>query len=179
MVNRYGFRSLKSGLSMTGLRRFGWCSSLSLLISALVVSSGCSKSSLIPVAGSVTLEGAAVSFVPAAAPDGDTAPAGQTPANGLTDASGEFTLGSVAGAGAVKGKYKVGVSKAAGGVKPSGGDARMGAPLGTMLARGLGTGKPALPENPVHHEHVNPATAGITAEVKPGMELVRMALTTS
>ena len=89
---------------MIGLRRFGWCSFLLLLVAALVVTTGCSKSSLIPVTGTVTLDGkpldgAAISFVPAVAPDSDTAPAGQTPANGQTDASGKFTMGSVGGPG--------------------------------------------------------------------------------
>ncbi len=54
---------------MIGLRRFGWCSFLWLLVAALVVTTGCSKSDLIPVTGTVTLDGkpldgAAVSFVP-------------------------------------------------------------------------------------------------------------------
>lgn len=168
---------------MIGLRRFGWCSFLWLLVAALVVTTGCSKSSLIPVTGTVTLDGkpldgAAISFVPAIAPDSDTAPAGQTPATGQTDASGKFTLGSVAGVGAVQGTYKVGVSKAAAGAKVTGGDAPKGAPPGTMLSGGPGTGKPpAMAKNLVPDKYVNPDTSGITVEVKPGMEPVTIALT--
>ncbi|PQO31401.1 hypothetical protein C5Y96_13765 [Blastopirellula marina] len=69
---------------------------------------GCSGSGMLPVEGTVTLDGkpldgAAISFVPAE---------GGRPCSGQTDAQGHFTLASyVAGDGVPPGEYKVTVVK--------------------------------------------------------------------
>jgi hypothetical protein len=170
---------------MIGLRRFGWFSCVLLLVPTLLVLSGCGGGGLVPVTGTVTLDGkpldgAAVSFVPVV---DDTKPkSGQTPATGQTDATGKFVLGSVAGVGAVAGKYNVGVSKAPPGAPGTKGEAPKGAPPGTMLSgppMQTSPGTPGPPKNLVPEKYINPDKSGITVEVKSGMEPVKIELTSS
>lgn len=82
-----------------------------LLLSMFVclgVTLGCSGNAMLPVEGTITLDGkpldgAAISFVPAE---------GGRPCSGQTDAQGHFTLASyVAGDGVPPGEYKVTVVK--------------------------------------------------------------------
>ncbi|MHB0957176.1 MAG: carboxypeptidase-like regulatory domain-containing protein [Pirellulaceae bacterium] len=171
---------------MSGLRSFGWSSFALLLAPALIALSGCGGSGQVPVTGTVTLdgaplEGAAVFFVPVV---DDTQPQSkQTRANGQTDASGNFTLGTVAGPGAVPGSYKVGVSKLPGSsAEATKGEEPKGAPPGTMLSGPPAPGgqkTAAAPKDLVPAKYVNPDTSEITVEVKSGMEPVTIAITSS
>lgn len=81
---------------------------LSIVLCLGTVFLGCSDKSMLPVEGTITLdgeplEGAAISFVPVE---------GGRPCTGQTDAEGHFTLASyVAGDGVPPGEYKVTVIK--------------------------------------------------------------------
>ncbi len=81
---------------------------LSICLGLVATLAGCSGSNMLPVEGTVTLdgeplEGAAISFVPAE---------GGRPCTGQTDADGHFTLASyVAGDGVPPGEYKVTIVK--------------------------------------------------------------------
>ena len=126
---------------------------------------GCGKSGpqMVPVNGNVTLDGspvngASVMFLPDKG----------RPAQGNTDAQGHFSLNSIpGGAGAELGKYQVTVTL----TKHTG---------VTAGADGLESGPASGPvkvEYLVPQKYSDPKTSGITIEVKPGMEPVKLELT--
>lgn len=130
-----------------------------VLWTSLVLLSGCgSGNGLAPVKGRVTLdgkpvEGAAVLF---------QAESGGVPATGVTGASGEFELStSGVGVGATIGKNGVSVAKT----------------VSAQPNRKVEDSEivPMKSETPVRY--ASPTTSGINVDVKPGMELVELTLT--
>lgn len=143
-------------------RSWWLCLALSLGLSWVV---GCGKSGpqIVPVSGTVTLDGnpidkAGVMFIP------DTG----RPATGVTDPQGHFTLTTAPdGNGAEVGKYQVTVSlKKISGVAAD----------ANGLEAGPATG-PIKEEYIVPQKYSDPKTSGITVEVKSGMEQVKLELT--
>lgn len=130
---------------------------------------GCSGGDMLPVEGTVTLdgeplEGAAISFVPAE---------GGRPCSGQTDAQGHFTLASyVAGDGVPPGEYKVTVIKL---------DARRQA-TAAPTEEGAADGQKAMGniEQSVKFltpmKYSSPATTDLRVEVTDKMEPVQIEL---
>ena len=133
---------------------------LSLLLVFLAGCGGGGGRNTVRVSGEVTLDGspldgASVMF---------TGPEGGTPVTAVTDASGKFQID------AVPGLNKVAVSKTESAAGGSGDD--LSPPdLGVAGAR-----PPAGPKQLVPVRYVNPTTSGLTVEVKPGMEPVKLEL---
>jgi hypothetical protein len=159
---------------MTSFKRGVFC--LVPLAACLALGCGTKGPVMVPVSGTVTLdgqalEGASVNFVPVA---------GGRQATGQTDKSGKFALTSIKPSdGAPVGKYKVGVSKLAQTAdrmadpsKSAGG----AAPPGTQLSGPPIKGPAAKPQSLVPAKYVNPDTSGFTVEVKSGMEPVKLEL---
>jgi len=152
------------------LSRTPWptaCLTLGLLVA------GCSKGlELIPVTGSVTLDGkpiagATVTFAPKA---------GGLPATGVTDDEGRFDLTtSPHGRGAMPGDYSVVVSllrykNIPTSVKPSGDE--------EDITSGSGAGEPEI-EVIVPVKYNNPATSGLSATVQAGNSEFKFALSST
>lgn len=132
-----------------------------LLLSVLLAGCGSGGPELTPVSGTVTLDGkplaeAGVLFTPQE---------GGRPASGSTDAEGRFTLTTkTSGDGAMLGMNQVAVSKVVFAQSP----AADGAPNPSAAMR---------PQSLIPVRYGDVKTSGLTVEVKPGMEPVKLELT--
>lgn len=168
---------------MIRIGRVGGLLVLGALATAALAGCGSGLPGTVPVSGTVTLdgtpvEGAAVLFQP------DTpGPA----ARAVTDASGNFALSTFTGPdGALPGMYKVSVTKmesVPGVVVPPAAPAapaatESGLPDQSMLS-GPGAGPSKAPKSLLPPKYSNPSQSGITAEVKSGMEPVKIELKSS
>lgn len=136
-----------------------WTLTICLVAVSLCLTSGCGgagRPGTVPVTGQVTLDGqplagAAVMF---------TGPEGGAPVTAVTDQNGNFRLQAMPGLN----KVAVAKTEAAGGA----GEAEL-APAEDAPA-------PVQPQLLVPRKYANPATSGITVDVKPGMQPVRIDL---
>ncbi|MEW4563537.1 carboxypeptidase-like regulatory domain-containing protein [Bremerella sp. JC770] len=142
---------------------------LSLSVCVVSVCLGCSGNGMLPVEGTVTLdgtplEGAAISFVPAE---------GGRPCSGQTDEQGHFTLASyTANDGVPPGEYKVTVVKLDARRQAQAAPVEEGTEPGEQVMGSIEQATRFLTPK----RYASPATTDLRVEVKENMERVQIDL---